>query len=53
MKQELSTQTGFSMPEHYWRISRQAAGAGRAYSKIEQVGGWVGVQQMVVGWWLG
>lgn len=40
VKQEMSTQTGFSMPEHYWRISRQAAGGGRAYSKIEQVRVW-------------
>ena len=36
VKQELSTQTGFSMPEYYWRVSREAQG-GRAYSTIQQV----------------
>jgi DNA repair protein RAD50 len=38
MKQELSTISGFSMPEHYFRISRKEATHGRAYSRIEQVG---------------
>lgn len=42
MKTALSTMPNApSMPEHYWRISRQEAGAsGRTYSIIEQVSCW-------------
>ncbi|KAM3570976.1 hypothetical protein VYU27_006983 [Nannochloropsis oceanica] len=35
VKQELSTQAGVSMPEYYWRVSREPAPGGRAYSTIQ------------------
>jgi hypothetical protein len=41
IKQELSTYTSFSLPEHYFRISRKEQ-HGRFYSKIEKVE-WEGV----------
>lgn len=34
MKQELSSQTGFSMPERYYQVSREQGHDGRFYSKI-------------------
>ena len=37
MKRELSTQTGFSMPEHYFQVSREEGRDGLYYSKISAV----------------
>jgi DNA repair protein RAD50 len=37
MKQELSSQTGLSMPERYYQISREEGHDGRFYSKIHAV----------------
>ena len=34
MKQELSSQTGFGMPERYYQVSREQSHDGRFYSKI-------------------
>ena len=35
MKDELSTQTGFSMPETYFNVHRAEASDGKFYSKID------------------
>ena len=35
MKDELSTQTGFSMPEKYFQVFREEANDGKFYSKIQ------------------
>jgi len=37
MKTELSTQTGFDMPERYFQVSREEASDGNYYSKIHAV----------------
>jgi len=37
MKQELSAQTGFSMPERYYQVSREESNDGRFYSKISAI----------------
>jgi len=37
MKQELSSQTSFSMPERYYQVSREQNHDGRFYSKINAV----------------
>mmetsp|Transcript_20519 Transcript_20519/g.49341 ORF Transcript_20519/g.49341 Transcript_20519/m.49341 type:complete len:1398 (+) Transcript_20519:99-4292(+) len=37
MKQELSSQTGFNMPERYYQVSREEGHDGRFYSKIGAV----------------
>mmetsp|Transcript_25668 Transcript_25668/g.55209 ORF Transcript_25668/g.55209 Transcript_25668/m.55209 type:complete len:92 (+) Transcript_25668:98-373(+) len=37
MKQELSSQTGFTMPERYYQVSREESNDGRFYSKISAV----------------
>lgn len=37
MKQELSSQTGFNMPERYYQVSREESNDGRFYSKISAV----------------
>mmetsp|Transcript_32482 Transcript_32482/g.56581 ORF Transcript_32482/g.56581 Transcript_32482/m.56581 type:complete len:1402 (+) Transcript_32482:134-4339(+) len=37
MKQELSSQTGFNMPERYYQVSREEGHDGRFYSKINAV----------------
>ncbi|KAL7541621.1 hypothetical protein ACHAXR_011068 [Thalassiosira sp. AJA248-18] len=37
MKQELSSQTGFNMPERYYQVSREEGHDGRFYSKISAV----------------
>jgi len=37
MKQELSAQTGFPMPERYYQVSREEGNDGRFYSKISAV----------------
>lgn len=37
MKQELSAQTGFSMPERYYQVSREQGHDGRFYSKISAI----------------
>lgn len=37
MKQELSTQTGFNMPERYYQVSREEGLDGKFYSKIGAV----------------
>jgi len=36
MRNELATQVGFSMPEYFYRISREELHPGRFYSKIER-----------------
>jgi DNA repair protein RAD50 len=38
MKQELSSQTGFNMPERYYQVSREQGDDGRFYSKINAIG---------------
>ena len=38
MKQELSSQTGFNMPERYYQVSREQGHDGRFYSKINAIG---------------
>ena len=38
MKNELSSQTNFDMPEHYFQVSREEANDGKHYSKINAVG---------------
>eukprot|EP00804_Cyclotella_cryptica_P027784 CCRYP_009209-RB/>CCRYP_009209-RB protein AED:0.12 eAED:0.11 QI:270/0.73/0.68/1/0.8/0.68/16/153/1414 len=37
MKQELSSQTGFNMPERYYQVSREQGHDGRFYSKIHAI----------------
>jgi len=37
MKQELSSQTGFNMPERYYQVSREEGHDGRFYSRINAV----------------
>ena len=37
MKKELSTQTGFDMPERYFQVSREEGIDGRFYSKINAI----------------
>jgi len=37
MKQELSSLTGFSMPERYFQVSREESTDGRYYSKIHSI----------------
>jgi DNA repair protein RAD50 len=37
MKTELSTQTGFSMPEKYFQVRREQAPDGKFYSKISAI----------------
>jgi DNA repair protein RAD50 len=37
MKQELSAQTDFSMPEKYFQVSREADPYGKYYSKIDAI----------------
>ena len=37
MKNELSTLTGFSMPEKYFQVKREEAADGKFYSKIDAV----------------
>jgi len=37
MKQELSAQTGFNMPERYYQVSREEGHDGRFYSKIHAI----------------
>lgn len=37
IKDELSTQTGFSMPEKYFQVRREEASDGKYYSKIDAV----------------
>jgi len=38
MKQELSSQAGFNMPERYYQVSREQGGDGRFYSQINAIG---------------
>lgn len=38
MKQELSSQTGFNMPERYYQVSREMSDDGKYYSKINAIG---------------
>lgn len=37
MRTELGTQGGFSMPEFYWRISREEMSRGKFYSRIDRL----------------
>ncbi len=37
MKNELSSQTGFNMPERYYQVSREEGHDGRFYSKINAI----------------
>lgn len=37
MKLELSSQTGFSMPERYYQVAREESSDGRFYSKISAI----------------
>ncbi len=37
MKNELSSQTGFNMPERYYQVSREEGHDGRFYSKIHAI----------------
>ncbi|CAM9978392.1 unnamed protein product [Ectocarpus sp. 12 AP-2014] len=37
MRTELGTQGGFSMPEFYWRISREEVSRGKFYSRIDRL----------------
>lgn len=37
MKTELSSQTGFSMPEKYFHVRREQGGDGKYYSKIDAI----------------
>ena len=37
MKTELSSQTGFSMPEKYFHVRREQATDGKYYSKIDAI----------------
>jgi len=37
MKDELSSRTGFSMPERYFHVRREESNDGKYYSKIEAI----------------
>jgi DNA repair protein RAD50 len=37
LRTEMAAQAGASMPEHYWRISREEVGQGKFYSKIDKI----------------
>ena len=37
MKLELSSQTGFSMPERYYQVPREESSDGRFYSKVTAI----------------
>ena len=37
LRTEMAAQAGSSMPEHYWRISREEVGQGKFYSKIDKI----------------